>query len=125
MDDHTVHERGLLGNQPKRIPPPAQQQQSQPGTGLSIDELGAALRLTTGEPVPEPTQSILERQLAVAEAEIGDYAPGADTFSRAQAIIMLVGFLVDSPNTALNNAPQVNVLRMSGAMSLVSRWHVL
>ena len=92
---------------------------------LTIDELGAALRLTPGEPVPSPTREILERQLLAAEGQVDDYAPGADSFTKAEAIIRIVGFYFDSPNTALNNAPQVNAFRMSGAMAMLSRFHVL
>ena len=126
MADDTINQRGLLNDRRKRVlPPHSQQQQSQQGAGLTVDEVAQALRLSVDEPLPEPTRSILERQLAVAEAEIDDYAPGADTFSRNEAVIRMVGFLVDSTPTALNNAPQVNILRMSGAMALVSRWHRL
>ena len=90
---------------------------------MTVDELAMALRLTVDEAVPEPTRSILQRQLLVAEAEIDKYAPDAPEYNRAEAVIKMVGFLIDSTNTALNNAPQVNSLRMSGAMALVSRWH--
>ena len=90
---------------------------------MTIDELGAALRLTTGEPVEEPTLSILQRLLGVAEAEIDGYAPGAPDTTKNVAIIRMVGFLVDATPTALNNAPQVNAMRMSGAMGLLASWH--
>ena len=123
MAKDTVHPRGLLVEphvDRTQSPAPSQQQ----STGLTIDALAAALRLTTGEAVEEPNRSKLERQLRAAEAEVDDYAPGANAFSRNEAIIRLVGFLLDSTPTALNNAPQVNALRMSGAMALVSQWHV-
>ena len=92
---------------------------------LTVDELAAALRLTTGEPVEEPLLSILGRQLSAAAGEVDDYAPTADGFTKAEAIIRLVGFFFDSTNTALNNAPQVNAFRMSGAMAMLSRYHTL
>ena len=91
---------------------------------MTIDELGAALRLTTGEPVEEPTLSILERQLATARELVNAYAPSAPDTTLDSAIIRVCGYLYDAPNTALNNAPQVDILRLSGATSLLSPWHV-
>ena len=91
---------------------------------LTIDELGAALRLTTGEPVEEPTRAILERQLLVAEGQVDRYAPSADPFTREEAIIRMVGYLFDGMMTALNNAPAQHSFAMSGAKAILSGYHV-
>ena len=92
---------------------------------LTVADLAAAIRLEAdGSVPPEPQLTILHRQIRVAEAEIDGYAPGASDYTKDEAAIRMIGYLYDSPNTALNNAPQVNAFRMSGAMALLHRWHV-
>ena len=94
---------------------------------ITTAELAAAIRLTADASVapPEPQLAILHRQLRVAEAEIDGYAPGAPDDTKDEAGIRYVGYLYDAPATALNNAPHANAFRFSGAMALLSRWHVL
>ena len=113
-------DRTSLAPQTKELPHHQQQQQQ---STLTVDQLGAALRITTGEPVEEPTRTILEGLLLAAEGQVNDYAPGANMYTRAEAIIRLVGFLYDERFTALNNAPQVDAFRLSGAMAMLSRFH--
>ena len=94
---------------------------------LTTAELAAAIRLTADAavPPPEPQLTILHRQLRVAESEIDGYAFAAPDDTKAEAAIRMIGYLYDAPNTALNNAPQANPFRLSGAMALLHRWHVL
>ena len=87
---------------------------------MTLDEVGAALRITSGEAVPEPTRAILSRQIGVATAAVDAYAPDAEANTRAEAIIRMTGFLFDTQFQALNNNPIVNALSMSGAQALLS-----
>ena len=102
-------DRTSLAPQTKQLPQQHQQQQATGGL-ITVDELASALRITTGEPVTSPVREILERLLLAAEEQVNDYAPGANKYSRGEAIIRLVGFLYDERFTALNNAPQVDAL---------------
>ena len=78
-----------------------------------------------GLPMPEePLQSILGRQLGTAQDLVNQYAPTAPELVQNSAIIQICGYLYDATNTALNNAPQVDALAMSGAKSLLSPYHV-
>ena len=92
---------------------------------ITVQELAAALRLTDGSAVPEePLQTILLRQLETARELVNQYAPTAPDTTLDAAIIQICGFFFDSPSTALNNAPQVNAFRMSGAMAMLAGWHI-
>ena len=94
---------------------------------ITTAQLAAAIRLTADAAVspPEPQLTILHRQLRVAESEIDGYAFAAPDDTKDEAAIRMIGYLYDAPATALNNAPQANPFRFSGAMALLSRWHVL
>ena len=93
---------------------------------ITTAELAAAIRLTADASVApaEPQLAILHRQLRVAESEVDGYAPEAPDDTKDEAAIRMIGYLYDAPNTALNNAPHANAFRFSGAMALLSRWHV-
>ena len=116
-------DRTSLAPQTKELPQHQQPQHQQQST-LTVDQLADALRITTGEPVPSPAREILERQLLAAEAEIDGYAPGANPFTRSEAIIRMVGYLYDETKTSLNNSPQVDAFRLSGSMALLSKFHI-
>ena len=89
---------------------------------ITVAEVAAAIRLTAdNEPPPEPQLTILHRQLRVAESEIEGYAAGAPNNTKDEAAILYVGYLYDAPPLG---SRQANVFRLSGAMSLLSRWHV-
>ena len=117
MDEPIIHSRGLLGSETKRVPPHAQQQQQ--GSQLSIDELGAAMRLTSGEPVPEPTRGILQRMLSTAESIVDVYAPDAESFVRSEALIRFCAYLFDS--SPVRKQPS-NGFVLSGARALLARY---
>ena len=91
---------------------------------ITVQELAAALRLTDGSALPdEPVLGILTGQLQTARELVNAYAPTAGDATRDSAIIKLCSFLYDQGSTALNNAPQVDALRMSGAMSVLAGHH--
>ena len=92
---------------------------------LTLQSLSDAMRLTMGQPPDATLAEVLERMKSTAEELIAEYAPNPPEAIAHQAIIQVCGFLYDSPATALNNSPQVNALRMSGAIYLLSPWHVL
>ena len=58
--------------------------------------------------------------LRVAEAEIDAYAPNAPEATRNEAAVIQVGYLYDSPP----GTSPVSAFRKSGALGLLSRWHV-
>ena len=91
---------------------------------ITIPEMAHALRITADmEVVPSTIVEILAGLMVVGLDLFQVYAPEAPTSTKAEALVRFVGFLYDSPNTALNNAPQVNAFRMSGAMAILSSYH--
>ena len=85
---------------------------------LTIAELAAAIRLEAdGSVPPEPQLTILHRQLRTAESEIDGYAPLAPPNTRSESAIRMIGYFFDRPDVA-------NPFVMSGARSMLARWHV-
>ena len=102
------------------------QQQLMPATIITIPEMAQALRITADmEVVPSTIVEILARMMVVGLDEIQVYAPEAPTSTKAESLVRFVGFLYDSTATALNNAPQVDAFRMSGAMAMLAPYRVL
>ena len=91
---------------------------------LTLQSLSDAMRLTVGQPPDAPLAEVIQRMMDTAEELIAEYAPNPPEVVAHQATIEVCKFLYDT-QTPLNNAPQVNVLRMSGAIYLLSPWHVL
>ena len=89
---------------------------------LSLGELAVAVRITTrtSEPVPEPYAGILTRQLAVATAHVERRAPDAPSDVQNEAVIRIVGWLVDQP--ASGNRSVMSAWNYSGASGLLSPW---
>ena len=86
---------------------------------LTIDELGAALRLTAGETVEEPLLSILERQLSVAAGQAIS-APFGTAILRGSPVVLSASFLVDLVRRLMvtGNAVYEIHLDILGAISL-------
>ena len=88
---------------------------------VTLGELAQAVRITaSGEPVTSDYQTILQRQLAAATATVEAYAPNAPDDVANEAVVLLVGHLLDSP--IAHRAPSNSFIN-SGARSLLSRWH--
>ena len=91
---------------------------------LTVAELAAAIRLTADAttPPPEPQLSILHRQLRVAQSTIGSYASNAPEEVQDEAAVRMVGYQYDAPPADRFATQQI--FRFSGAMSLLSLWHI-
>ena len=74
--------------------------------GLTIGQLAAAIRLTSGDPPPEPQLSILTRLLGAAEATIEAFAPLAPESVREEATVRMASFLYDQPATGRRGSYQ-------------------
>ena len=91
-------------------------------TAITIQELGDALRITTGSPVVEPYATMLTRWSALADAFIQKLA--SDDLPEAVASeikVRVCGYLLDAP-TAPSGDAFASAWRNSGAASLISRW---
>ena len=96
-----------------------------PTTIITIPAMAQALRITTDmEVVPSVIAEILARMMVAGLDQMQVYAPTAPATTKAEALTRFVGFFYDTQSTALNNAPQVNAFRMSGAMAMLSPYHV-
>ena len=93
---------------------------------ITLPELAVALRLTSDptQPLEEPLQSILLRQLETAREMVNQYANTAPEMVQNSAIVSICSYLFDGSSLALNNAPAQDALAMSGAKSLLSPYHV-
>ena len=93
---------------------------------ITVSEIAAAVRLTADptQPPEEPYLGILTRQWEVARDRIDGYAPDAPQTTKNEAAVRAIGYLLDGSNTALNNAPQVDSFRLSGAMALLAPYRV-
>ena len=91
---------------------------------LTLQQLSDAMRLTVGQPPDATLAEVLERMKTTAETLVTEYAEAAPESVAHQATIQVCIYLYDNPATALNNAPQQNALRHSGALSLLSSWHI-
>ena len=91
---------------------------------ITIHECAVAIRVSAeiNEMLDPAIAATLARMMLAARDEIVEYASEASVETANVALVRIVGFLWDSTPTALNNAPQVNAMRMSGAMSLLSPW---
>ena len=90
---------------------------------LTTAELAVALRVTADPNVApaEPLLSLLHRQLLTANSLIESYAPNAPEHVRDEAAIRLVGYLYEqAPTGNVSQSP----IRHSGALPLLSPWHV-
>ena len=128
MADATVPEgeRGLLSDEhvsgaqsSSRLP----RQLPQQSTGLTVGELAAAMRLSGDDlsPPSAPQLGILQRDLLTAVDLIDIYAPDAPAHVKDEAAIRLAGYLYDqSPTGSVSQNP----FRHSGAMALLSKFHV-
>ena len=91
---------------------------------VTVTQLAAALRITDGTASPpEPINSILIRQLGVAEAFVELTAKSAPTAIKEEAVVRMAGYLYDAP-TAGSELRYADAWRNSGAAALVARWVV-
>ena len=89
---------------------------------LTVNDLSLALRITTHLETPAlPYSDILDRQLAAASAIVESYAPAAPDENLNEAVIMLVGHLLQQPPHS--RAPE-NAFILSGARALLGPWSV-
>lgn len=91
---------------------------------ISISELGVALRIAPTTGGVRETQHLeeLTRLHRVAEFTIDEYAPEAPQDIQDEAAVLMAGYIFEAPPH--NRGPQ-NAFYMSGAQSLLSRWHPL
>ena len=88
---------------------------------LTIESLGAALRLTDGGDVPEPLGGILERLLAVSSEIIAAYGGEPPEPVKEEAQIRISAYLYDAPDAPRGDAYS-SIVRYSGAGSLLWRY---
>ena len=88
---------------------------------LTIETLGAALRLTDGAEPPEPLKGILERLLAVSSEIVTHYGGEPPEPVKDEAQIRIAAYLYDMPDAPRGDAFS-NILRNSGADNLLRRY---
>ena len=86
---------------------------------LTLDQLAAEMRLDT--PVVEPTAAILTRLMGVGEAVVDLHASEAPPAVRDEAVIRLVAYLYDQPESPAGTR-YASAYRNSGCAALVGPW---
>lgn len=114
-------QRGFLAQEHKReVPAPTQPQaQQQQETGISVEQVAEAIRLSTGGALPRIEADILARQVSAAKAMIEEYAPAAGQIVKDESTVVMVGYLYDA--SPVNRNP-VHAFANSGARAMLAQW---
>ena len=92
---------------------------------LTVEELAQATRITAaGEAIPADFLTILTRQLASATAAVQQYAPAAPDDVANEAVVLFVGYALESPLTSRAGRAPSNAFINSGARALLAPWHI-
>ena len=87
---------------------------------IDVAHLAAAVRVSPTNAVPPaPMDGILGQKLSVATATVEDYAPDAPSPVQNEAVVLMVGYLLDAPPTP--RTPP-NAFILCGSRSLLARW---
>ena len=90
---------------------------------LTLEELAQAIT-AAGEAIPEDYLTILTRQLATATSAVQQYAPAAPDDVANEAVVLIVGYALESPLTTRAPRAPSNAFINSGARALLAPFHI-
>ncbi len=89
---------------------------------ITVNQLGAALRITVGDSdLRDPELTIITRLAAAAQALVQKYAPDAPPEIMAEAVVRIAGYLYDAPPAGAAQR-YANAYVNSGAAALLNPW---